>query len=640
MTCSDKFLAFPISHDCRFLLPFSLLFFLIVNSAESQIYGGGNSRPKIKGQNSLSTKEEQSITISMNDIKVEDKDDVLYPFGFTMQLHEGQHYSFSGHTVTPEKDFYGTLTVPVTVNDGEDTSEEFDLKISVENVNDPPGITGQQDISIQEDKNLVIADEHLIISDPDDDAFTLQLQPGQNYTFAGQTITPSKNFNGTLSIPLTASDGESSSEMFTLLVTVDPVNDLPKITGQAALSTKANVPLAIQLDNLTVEDPDNTYPADFTLKILSGQNYTVSGNQVTPAATFSGNLIAGIKVHDGISDSESFNLNISVAKADEKPVITNQTPVIINEDESYTILLKNLTVSAQGSNYPNGYTLSVKAGDLYLVTNATTISPIRDFNGNLVVPVTISDGKESSDPFNFIITVRPVNDPPVLSIRDSTAVAVRYGQPPAQLFAGISITDVDNDSISLAEISFVPGTYIQGTDILSYTSPAGSAIKSVFDSKNGILALIGKASVSEYANALASLTYLLSADEQSSRKSARILALVNDGQANSNKLQREIRFGEGSNTQELLDIPTAFTPNGDFVNDTWGIIPVKNPELFENAVIRVYTRSGLLVFEATGVDKEWDGQYNGTILPADVYFYTVELPDPDSALKGNVTILR
>ncbi|HEX8040294.1 MAG TPA: hypothetical protein VF490_14150, partial [Chryseosolibacter sp.] len=107
--------------------------FFVSFCAEAQ-----NRRPKITGQLDLSTNEEQSITILMSDLFVEDKDDWFYPWGFTMQLYPGTNYTLEGNVVTPALNFTGTLTVEVTVNDGEDDSNKYPLKITVNPVNDKP----------------------------------------------------------------------------------------------------------------------------------------------------------------------------------------------------------------------------------------------------------------------------------------------------------------------------------------------------------------------------------------------------------------------------------------------------------------------------------------------------------------------
>jgi gliding motility-associated-like protein len=84
------------------------------------------------------------------------------------------------------------------------------------------------------------------------------------------------------------------------------------------------------------------------------------------------------------------------------------------------------------------------------------------------------------------------------------------------------------------------------------------------------------------------------------------------------------------------DVASAFTPNGDGINDYWKINGIEN---YSNGTIRVYTRDGRLVFQSTGYGSPFDGTYNGTPLPAGVYYYIIDLKSC-SLISGNVTILR
>jgi gliding motility-associated-like protein len=635
-----------ISLQKRILFPVFVIVVItgIVRPAYSQIFGGGNEKPKIIAQKSLSTQEEQAITVLMTDLTVDDELELFYPVGFTMQLYEGTGYTFSGHVVTPNKDFSGVLTVPVTVHDGEKRSDKFDLKITVINVNDAPVITGQSAVTIAEDNNYQVPSSVLTISDPDNNQFTVAVQAGTNYTVTGQSITPAANYSGNLTVPVSVSDGQLSSNTFSLHITVSPVNDAPKIISQQNIKATAGVPVTIQLSSLTVQDPDDVYPSDFTLKILDGQNYSVSSNQVTPVTTFSGMLTVGVRVSDGAAESETFNLQIDVAKANTKPVITNQKPVLISEDQSFTISLTDLTVSAGEKTYPTGFVLNVAAGENYQVTNGATITPVRDFHGNLFVPVSVSDGTLTSDAHNFLITVSPVNDAPILAFmtpQDSAALQVSANDVPAAVTQPLAISDVDNDSLTLAEVSFASG-YLRGNDILSFVGNSASPIKGVFDPSSGVLALIGKATLNQYNQAFQSINYQF-VGENIARAKVKLKFTVNDGLANSNPLYRRITFSGENPAIGNLKIPNAFTPNGDSVNDTWWIYPTENPQTFEQATVRIYTKSGQLVFESTGLATEWNGEFNGKMLPPDVYFYTVELGNADpssSSLKGMVTILR
>lgn len=404
-----------------------------------------NDAPVITGQqpDPLTTGEEQPLTIQTSHLVVTDPDNI-YPNGFSLIVTAGTNYTVSGTTVTPVADFTGTLTVPVTVNDGQATSNTFSLSILVSGTNDPPQITGQSPLSVDEDNSLTIIFSNLQVSDTDNnypDGFTITLGAGANYTISGTTITPASNYSGTLSVPVTVNDGFSSSAPFTLQVSVNAVNDVPVITAQVQLTTPENQPLQLDLSHFTVSDPDNTYPAGFTLSVSPGQDYTVSGTTITPAPGFSGTLSVGVSVSDGMASSAVFSAQVTVSPVNDPPVITGQNAMSVNEDNQFTLLLSNLTVSDTDNTYPAGFTLTVLPGTGYSVSG-NTVTPAQNFTGTLSVSVVVNDGTSDSAPFPVQVSVMPVNDAP--QITGQQPLSMMEDQSLLLELQHLVVTDPDN----------------------------------------------------------------------------------------------------------------------------------------------------------------------------------------------------
>lgn len=84
-----------------------------------------------------------------------------------------------------------------------------------------------------------------------------------------------------------------------------------------------------------------------------------------------------------------------------------------------------------------------------------------------------------------------------------------------------------------------------------------------------------------------------------------------------------------------IDIPNFFTPNDDGDNDTW--VP-ENLEGFPRARVEVFDRYGRIITQF-GHKGEWDGTYNGSLLPTGDYWYTITL-DGGRQFVGNVTLYR
>ncbi|WP_462251771.1 M60 family peptidase N-terminal accessory domain-containing protein [Ekhidna sp.] len=89
-----------------------------------------NFEPTITGQEVLTIEMNTSLSISLENLEVSDRDHE-YPVDHVLTMYQGESYSFEELTITPTMDFVGTLSVPVSVNDGIEESEIFTVEIEV-----------------------------------------------------------------------------------------------------------------------------------------------------------------------------------------------------------------------------------------------------------------------------------------------------------------------------------------------------------------------------------------------------------------------------------------------------------------------------------------------------------------------------
>lgn len=88
----------------------------------------------------------------------------------------------------------------------------------------------------------------------------------------------------------------------------------------------------------------------------------------------------------------------------------------------------------------------------------------------------------------------------------------------------------------------------------------------------------------------------------------------------------------------ILGAPKYFTPNGDGYNDFWNIKGV-DAKLNAKTVIRIFDRYGKLLTQINPLSLGWDGIYNNKSLPADDYWYTIELNN-GRIVKGYFSLIR
>ena len=86
----------------------------------------------------------------------------------------------------------------------------------------------------------------------------------------------------------------------------------------------------------------------------------------------------------------------------------------------------------------------------------------------------------------------------------------------------------------------------------------------------------------------------------------------------------------------ILDYPTFFTPNGDGFNDIWKIDGL---DLYPQAVISIFDRFGKLLKQMNSNSVGWNGNFNGTQLPADDYWFRLVLND-NQIVNGHFSLKR
>jgi len=84
-------------------------------------------------------------------------------------------------------------------------------------------------------------------------------------------------------------------------------------------------------------------------------------------------------------------------------------------------------------------------------------------------------------------------------------------------------------------------------------------------------------------------------------------------------------------------IPSAFSPNGDGLNDTW-VIPYLNS--YAGTSVEVFNRFGQIVYFSNGNSVGWDGKFKGQPLPTGSYVYILNAGVGRAVIRGMVTIVR
>ncbi|HVI45061.1 MAG TPA: Ig-like domain-containing protein [Chitinophaga sp.] len=86
-----------------------------------------------------------------------------------------------------------------------------------------------------------------------------------------------------------------------------------------------------------------------------------------------------------------------------------------------------------------------------------------------------------------------------------------------------------------------------------------------------------------------------------------------------------------------VDATNLLTPNGDGRNDKWVI---RNIDSYPDNEVRIFDRSGRLIYQRRNYNNEWDGTLNGHPLAEGTYYYTLTVSGSSKVWKGYITIIR
>jgi len=186
----------------------------------------------VKGLSSIP--EDSLLFIAVDSLNVLDAD-TKFPGNFTLTIGEGDNYTLVNDTIVPAENYFGTLTVPLTVNDGFDESEVYEMQLEVTAVNDTAVITYIPIMYMTENDSLQIFLSDIQVTDPDNaypDDFSLILEEGNNYTVTNDTVIPGVDFTGILNVTARVNDGLADSKPYSFEVEVSAATDMAGLDNQ------------------------------------------------------------------------------------------------------------------------------------------------------------------------------------------------------------------------------------------------------------------------------------------------------------------------------------------------------------------------------------------------------------------------
>jgi gliding motility-associated-like protein len=533
------------------------------------------------------------------------------------------------------------------------------VKIIVTPVNDPPEFVSTPPLQAFTGERYTYNVEAIDVDEGDILRFEVQEKPDWlTFTDNGDgtallTGIPEESDRGNHPVRLAVYDLENAVDFQNFSIQVIIRNRPPTITSEPVLTATEN---AVYTYNVTASDPD---PDDrITFRLDQGPNWLILNNieegrgRLTgiPPLGSSGTYNIVIRATDRSGEFVIQEFTLVVNRFNNRPVLSN---INVNLDEDTPFQFTKQIFVNRFNDADGDELVSIRIDALpangaltlgeELVTVAQVIEaddldrliymPRQDYFGFDEFTWNATDGRDfaiNSARVNLVIN--PVNDPPVLSNIETFDLQFDVDEERAIVTQTIRVSDVDNVNLIRAMISISAG-YVRGEDSLKYIGNS-LRLEAVFNDTTGVLSINGLASLNEYEEAMRSIEFISIRSQRGAQQNKAISFVVFDGEDWSNTVERTIRMVDNFIP---LDIPSGFTPNGDFENDTWNIL---NIEWYPDCVIEVFSQNGNRVFRSIGYDFEWDGTFNGQPLPAGVYYYTIDLKRYSARYNGSVTILR
>jgi Ca2+-binding RTX toxin-like protein len=226
-------------------------------------------------------------------------------------------------------------TLTYTISDGQGGTASADVNVVLYPNRAPEAVGTIATQTILEDSTWLLTVDDALFTDPDGDTLTLSARlangdplPGWiSFDAANRTFsaTPPQDFNGDLTLQLSASDGGGSDSIdFTLSVT--PVNDAPIAGDDADFETLENTDLIIGSAELLGNDIDVDGDALTVLSVTDAVNGSVvlnaSGDALfTPDAGFTGAASFTYTVDDGNGGTDTGNVSLTVLTGPDDDIL-------------------------------------------------------------------------------------------------------------------------------------------------------------------------------------------------------------------------------------------------------------------------------------------------------------------------------
>jgi len=327
---------------------------------------------------------------------------------------------------TSAADYFGTDTFDYGISDGFGGTDTGTVTVTITPVDDAPRFPGTPPYNYSQTIN-----EDVPFTNPtgatDVEGETLSYTVGTapahgtlNLTAAtgAFTYTPALNYFGSDTFSIVAREAGAGGLTATAVwtITIDPVNDAPVANNQSLTLPEDGTRTGVVLNFSDVEGD----PLTFT-QVTDVQHGVLTVDQAAgtfdyaPAANYNGPDSFSYFVNDGLLDSATAVVSITVTPVNDAPVAVDDTGIEINENTSLNLIDVLANDSDVDGTTPTVQSVTQGAhGTVTLNGGQVFYTPVLDYNGPDTFTYTITDGS-LTDVGTVSLTVLNLSDAPVLA---------------------------------------------------------------------------------------------------------------------------------------------------------------------------------------------------------------------------------
>ncbi len=375
-----------------------------------------------------------------------------------------QHGTYRDGIYTPAKNYNGADSFTFIANDEKFDSDVATISINITPVNDKP-IAKDQNITLDEDHTKAIS---LIGSDIDGDRLTYTVtKPPIHGVYANGIYRPNANYFGADNIVYKVNDGTVDSELATVKITINPVNDKPVAFSQH-ISLNEDSKKAFKMNATDVEGDPLTYRVATPPK-----HGTFNDGVYIPFKNYNGSDDFTFVANDGQVDSAPATVSVIVTPVNDKPIVTSQKVTL---DEDHEKAIKLLASDIDGDKL----IFNIVKAPIHGAYANGIYRPNANYFGSDKIVYKVNDGTVDSDFATVEITINSVNDKPVafdqnITLDEDTQKAVK-----------LNATDIEGDPLTYRIITppqhgifknkygiYVPNENYNGSDNFTFVANDG-----------------------------------------------------------------------------------------------------------------------------------------------------------------------